>query len=221
MMISTALWSPCDYYRCDVCCRTSPELCMSAYMMQTCTTIVVKTTQKLYTGPLCRNLLNQIPRMLITRHSLTPAAQWLLCDKCYLTESCAFRECLQIARMWLSRQSKSYVQTYSVQTCNQGAHALCHVWEILGLVGDPPCHIYPCRFRANAHLERASAVTISSMSRERLLTVMRGTASLPQTTLTHQSRMAGSSDSLTRPPGGQYAQHFRSAPKQAHSSTFL
>ena len=64
---------------------------------------------------------------------------------------------------------------------------------------------------AEEYLERASAVTISSISRERLLTVMRGTASLPQTTLTHHSRMAGSSDSLTRPPGGQYAQHFRSA----------
>lgn len=65
-----------------------------------------------------------------------------------------------------------------------------------------------CTYRA-----RARDVTISSMRRERLLMVMRGTASLPQTTLTHHSRSAGSSDSLTSPPGGQNAQHFRSAAK--------
>ena len=61
------------------------------------------------------------------------------------------------------------------------------------------------------HLLLARAVIISSMRRARLLVVMRGTASLPQTTEMHQSRSAGSSVSLTRPPGGLNAQHFRSA----------
>ncbi len=91
---------------------------------------------------------------------------------------------------------KSYVQALS--------HAVHHTGKLL----------------AGAYLVRASAVTISSMRRERLLTVMRGTASLPHTTLTHQSRMAGSSDSLTRPPGGQNAQHFRSATKQGPYKVF-
>ncbi len=57
----------------------------------------------------------------------------------------------------------------------------------------------------------ARAVIISSMRRARLLVVMRGTASLPQTTEMHHSRSAGSSVSLTRPPGGLNAQHLRSA----------
>ena len=48
-----------------------------------------------------------------------------------------------------------------------------------------------------------------------MLVVMRGTASLPQTTEMHHSRSAGSSVSLTRPPGGLKAQHFRPACSRA------
>lgn len=56
------------------------------------------------------------------------------------------------------------------------------------------------------------------MSLARVLVVMRGTASLPHTTLMHQSLNAGSSVSLTRPPGGLNAQHLRSARMHMQSS---
>ena len=51
-------------------------------------------------------------------------------------------------------------------------------------------------------LQRARDVTISSMRRVMLFTVMRGTASLPETTLVHQLSDHLSKLLLTKPPGG-------------------
>ena len=66
----------------------------------------------------------------------------------------------------------------------------------------------------DTHLQRAREVTISSMSRATFPTDIRGTASLPHTTLTQKGCMALIKLLLTRLPGGQKAQACRSAPQQ-------
>lgn len=60
-------------------------------------------------------------------------------------------------------------------------------------------------------LQRARAVTISSIRRLRLLTEPRLTASLPTTMLVQKASMTLFTLRLTRPPGGLNAQHLTPA----------
>ena len=74
-------------------------------------------------------------------------------------------------------------------------------------LSEPASHPNTC----DADLQRARAVTISSIRRLRLLTDPRLTASLPTTMLVQKGSMTLFTLRLTRPPGGLNAQHLTPA----------
>ena len=75
------------------------------------------------------------------------------------------------------------------------------------LLSEQASHLNTC----DADLQRARAVTISSIRRLRLLTEPRLTASLPTTMLVQKGSMTLFTLRLTRPPGGLNAQHLTPA----------